>query len=53
MPIKNTNNRIVKDKVIIINKTNYIIDIKTRIVIIGYYKQKVLFKIFYLQTIKE
>ncbi len=53
MPVKNTDNRIVKDKVIIINKTNYIINIKTRIIIIGYYKQKVLSKILYLQTIKE
>ena len=38
MPIKSTDNRIVKDKIVIINKTNYIMDIKTRIIIIGYYK---------------
>jgi hypothetical protein len=38
MPIKNINNKIVKDKIVIINKANYIIDIKARIVIIGYYK---------------
>ena len=53
MPVKSTDNRIVKDKVIVISKTNCIMDVKARIVIIGYYRQEILSKIFYLQTIKE
>ena len=53
MSVKSIDNGIVKDKVIVISKTDCIMDIKTRIVIIEYYKQEVLFKIFYLRIIKE
>jgi hypothetical protein len=38
MPIKNIDNRIVKDKAAIISKANYIINTKAKIVIIRYYK---------------
>jgi hypothetical protein len=48
MSIKGIDNKIVKGKVAIINKANYIIDIKAKIIIIRYYRQEALFKIFYL-----
>ena len=47
------NNKIIKGKVVVLSrvidiKTNYIINIKAKIIIIRYYKLEVLFKILYL-----
>ena len=53
MSKKSTDNRIVKEKAVITSKTDRIMDTKTRTVIIEYYRQEILFKIFYLRTIKE
>ena len=38
MSEKSIDNGIVKEKAVIISKTDYIMDIKTRTVIIGYYR---------------
>ena len=53
MSINNINNKITKIKVIVLSKAintkvNYIINTKTKIIIIRYYKLEVLFKILYL-----
>jgi hypothetical protein len=48
MFIKGIDNGIIKGKVAIISKANYIMDIKAKIIIIRYYKQEALSKILYL-----
>ena len=53
MSEKNTDNGIIKEKAVIISKTNCIIDTKTRTIIIEYYKQEILSKIYHLRTVKE
>ena len=52
MPIKSIDNRTVKGKAVVSRaidtKASYIMDTKTRTVIIGYYRPEALSKILYL-----
>ncbi len=48
MSEKSIDNRIVKEKAVVMSKTNCVINAKARTVIIGYYRQEALSKILYL-----
>jgi hypothetical protein len=53
MSEKSTDNGIVEEKVIVTSKTNCVMDVKTRTVIMGYCEQEALSKILHLRTAKE
>jgi hypothetical protein len=51
--VKSTGDGIVKGKAARLSKANRVTDVKARIVIIGYYRLKALFKVLHLRTAKE
>ena len=53
MSEKSTDNGIVEEKVVVTSKTDCVMDVKARTVIIGYCGQEALSKILYLWTAKE
>jgi hypothetical protein len=53
MSEKSTDDGIVKEKVVVTSKTDRVMDMKARTVIMGYCGQEALSKIFHLRTAKE